>query len=429
MVRCVGCGAAVSEWAACCPCCRADLADAVPIRPASHHPGPPCHPDPPAPTGADRATADGAATDRAADRAAGVGGAAGNRRRLTRPVLALVAAVLAVIGTGSGLSLASDLTGRGTSAGPGGAGPGALLGAGTLRSDVVVYSGPAGVRVVPVDDRRPIYLSGAPTGPAEQTSAGTVFVQGGTAYLLAPPYAGPPRPLLQADGLFPMLWPGVVGAERDAGPGQVEASFVDLQDGHPSHSPWWVFPAGYRPISQLLASGPGGAVLPWQPADGGVRFGASLGAAVSVMTSATPEVAWLSARGCAPDGECLLHVDNLNADDPGDGRVVPPPAGHAGYLPGGALSPDGQQMAAFVADPPGHPHQAELVIIDTDRAQATVVPDSLVPLAGGWPAAGWTPDGAFVLFSGAGGSMHLYRPGSSRAFPLHQAASDSFAVG
>src|SRR5579875_644970 len=261
MVRCAGCGAAVSEWAARCPQCGADLDDATPILepPGSSETRSPTGPDPDPSTPSRR-----------------------SRRRVRRP-LAAMAVLVVILGAGLGWSLAGGAPAHRSAPGAGPASLASLLGAQTLRSDVVAYTGSAGVEVAPVDGQRlthvpgPPNVSGPPAGPAEQTSAGLVFVQGGTAYLLAAPFTDPPRALLPADGLFPMMWPGVVGAEREAGVGRTAVTFVDLQDGNASPSPWWVFPSGYRPVSQLLASGPGGVLRPWQLISGGVALGAPLG--------------------------------------------------------------------------------------------------------------------------------------------------------
>src|SRR5262249_1176575 len=122
---------------------------------------------------------------------------------------------------------------------------------------------------------------------------------------------------------------------------------------------------------------------------------------------------------------CTLHVST--SDYPLDvDQVVPPASGHQGFLPGGAADPTGTRIAAFVAMSRGH---AALAIVDTGIVDTTLVPDSTIALGRAVPTAQWTPDDAYVLFSGPGGAMHAYGAGSTRAVSLDLKGSSSFSVG
>ncbi len=72
---------------------------------------------------------------------------------------------------------------------------------------------------------------------------------------------------------------------------------------------------------------------------------------------------------------------------------------------------------------------AQLAIVDTSILDTTLVPDSTITVGHGVATAQWTPDEAYVLFSGPGGAMHVYAPGSARAVSLDLKGSISFAVG
>ncbi len=197
-----------------------------------------------------------------------------------------------------------------------------------------------------------------------QTSAGVVFRRAGWAYFLAAPFTGRPRVLVPADRLFPMLWPGVVGVARNLASGAVGVEFIDLVGGTGAGTPLGQLPAGYQPVAQFLAMGAGGMLRTWAAgSDHGLQLGPTLGRASSLIGTSGTTVAWLAATGCSPEGECPLHVSDTSAGTRGD-RIIAPPPGHRGFLSGGALSPDGQTLAAFVAGPDTRQPEAELAIID-----------------------------------------------------------------
>ena len=303
--------------------------------------------------------------------------------------------------------------------------PGGVPSAQDLRAYTLVYAGLDGVRVVPLDGHR---SSRPVTGAAESplgTAEGIVFVQSGWAYLLAPPFTTP-RALAPADRLFPMSWPGEVGVSRNLDRLAESVDFVDLDGGPNADVRVGLLSGGYEPVAQFLAEGPGGTLRTWAPgSDGHLQLTQTLGeAAAAVVGSDGTEVAWSAAVGCTAGGECPLHLTTPTGQD----STVPPPAGHGGFLPGGALSPDGQLLATFVAVSTPSRDQAELVLVDATTLAVTVVPGSVISIDGGVPSAQWTPDSEFVFFSGGTGRMHVYRPGDRAAGTLNSSGATSFAV-
>jgi hypothetical protein len=408
VVRCAHCEAAVSEWAARCPECGASLDDAAPIvaEPAPAPVSPP----------SSAAVLDGA-----------------RRRRLSHRSLAIGLAVVAVIGVTTGVvSMGVVSTGRGGPPRSGRAPPGFLrtLQAVGLGPYAVISTGTDGVHVIPLAGGPESHPLTTPTGPPVSTSGGVVFVSKGTAFLLAAPFTSPPRALVDADRVFPMVWPGTIGVGSRAGSGAVSLQFVDLQTGNPISAPMGGLPHGYQPVAQVLAVGPGGVLRTWEPGSGGrAQLGPALGDTAIVMGTDGQVVAWLAAGDCAPNGECPLHITDIESGPLEGDRLVVPPLGHRGFLRGGALSPDGQFLAAFVSVPGGRQAQAELAIIDMTTSQLSLIAGSTIPIDKAGPSAQWTPDGSFVFFSGPHGQMHAYQPGDTRATALDIKGSTSFAIG
>jgi hypothetical protein len=249
------------------------------------------------------------------------------------------------------------------------------------------------------------------------------------AYFLPAPYNGTPSPLVPAERVFPMVWPGLVGVERTPGSGTVSAEFVNIGSADPPAAPVWQFPAGYQPVAQFLSTGPGGALRNWAAGPGSlVVLGQTLGHAAGVLGDDGTNVAWLAGSGCAATRECSLHVTNTDAPPASADRTVAPLRGHDGYLPGGALSPDGSQLAVFVAGPGRHHSDAELALVDTTTWHVTLVGDSVVPVGHSAATAEWTPDGSTVFFSGSKGPMRAYELGDANAISIGIKGSDSFAV-
>jgi hypothetical protein len=336
--------------------------------------------------------------------------------------LAAGVAVIALAGTAVGVVWTDHGAQTGSPAGSAAA-------AETLDRYTVVFSGRDGVQAVPLGRQGHTRLLTAEVSAPVQTSDGVAFLRGGWAYFLASPFTGSPRALVPADRLFPMLWPGVVGVAHSLASGAVEVEFIDLQDGTTSETSIGHLPSGYQPVAQFLATGTGGMLRTWGAGSGrGLQLGPTLGRASAVIGTSGTSVAWLAADGCAPDGECPLHVTDTSMATTGD-RIIAPPPGQRGFLAGGALSPDGETLASFVAAPDSRQAQAELAIIDLNTGQVTMVSGSTIPVAKTGVFSQWTPDGSVLLFSGVPGTMHAYQAGERRATKLDIQVSDSFAVG
>jgi hypothetical protein len=302
-------------------------------------------------------------------------------------------------------------------------------GAASFRHYTMLYTGQFGPRLVPLDGSAPSTLM--PRGPGDperplEVAGGVTFVHRGLAYFLATPVNAPPQGLVPADHLFPMLWPGLIGVQRGIGPESVSVQFVATTPAVGANSPVWQLPAGYQPVAQdgggILLDDSSGDLRTWS-IDGG-RLGPILGRAASVIDTHVDEVAWRASAGCQ-GGECPLHITDAAT---GADRVVAPPRGFHGFLDGGAFSPDGVQLAAFVSAPPTTGPHAELVVIDVGASSINQVGNGVVQIGEPVGAAAWTPDATTVFFSGNNGPMRAYRPGDTRAFAMPVPASYSFAV-
>ena len=127
-------------------------------------------------------------------------------------------------------------------------------------------------------------------------------------------------------------------------------------------------------------------------------------------------------------GGCRLHVTDVAT---GEDRVVEPPLG-TGWVKGCAISADGRRLAAFAAPlhgarPPGATG-ANLVMVDLVTVEATPIQGSEVPYGEPVIAAAWSATSDWVFFSGLGGPMRAYFPGTSSAVQLPWPASYTFAV-
>ena len=161
-----------------------------------------------------------------------------------------------------------------------------------MRAYTIVYTGSDGVQVVSLSGDRESRPITAPTGPPLQTGSGIAFVSSDTLYLLAAPFTDPRRTSLDADRLFPMLWPGTVGVANDVAQNTVRVQYVDLQGNSLVGGSGWELPSGYRPVSQFLATGPEGSFEPWDPGPAG-RARAGPGHRPDTLSgSAGPTLRW-----------------------------------------------------------------------------------------------------------------------------------------
>jgi hypothetical protein len=422
VVRCVGCGAVVSEWAAYCLVCRASLDEAKLLEPEG--PAGEQEVDPLGVAAHDRSV--GAAEDAGALDATGeVGGpTSGHDVVAARSVwqnVFRVRPVAAALAVAVALSVGIVVALRSTGAPPQRAN-GTLT---AVRSLSVVFTGPTGARLVPLNNGRPVQLSKVGAGTPISVGGDVVFLQAHAAMVLDAATGSHLQYLSMGDSLFPMVWPNTVGVASTTGTGETAASYEDLSGG-PSAAGSWVMPRGYMPATQFVAFGPGRVLTRWSPLDRSVQLGSRIGPAKTVIGQTSDSVAW-SRADCASNSECPLVISPSDPATPGggSGSAVPPPPGHHGYLPAGAVSPDGQYLATFIA---AGDHSASLVVIDMAGYHVTDVPGSKVPVGSTLPSAHWSPEGNVVIFSGSGGSMHAWATGELSAATLPLPASSSFAV-
>lgn len=297
-----------------------------------------------------------------------------------------------------------------------------------LRSYIVVTTGTTGVTVTPLDGQPAFQPVSTPVEGALPTTDGVAFVNAGEAEVLPAPFSGPPEPLAPADRIFPMPGLGTLGVDTALPSGGAAVSYVDVDTGTSLSAPAWELPPGYRAVGQYLAEGPGGRLRVWAPVPGpAAQLSPTFGHALSVAGVDDSTVAWFPAGACTPGRECPLELTYIGlSPEPGPTTEAVPLAGHRGFLPGGAISPDGRHVAVFVSE--RHGTQAELAIVDLTTLQSRVVPGSAVPVGPGGAAVQWAPDGSAVFFASAGGPMHGYRLDDRRAAILALAGSLSFEV-
>src|SRR6202022_4402687 len=114
---------------------------------------------------------------------------------------------------------------------------------------------------------------------------------------------------------------------------------------------------------------------------------------------------------------CLLHLTDVSA---GTDRVIAPPAGSSEFLAGGALSPQGNTLAALVdQSDPAAGRNALVVLIDTASGALTPVANSAIEYGEDIGAAAWSPTSQWLYFCGGGvAPMKAYYPTNPAAIEL-----------
>ena len=190
----------------------------------------------------------------------------------------------------------------------------------------------------------------------------------------------------------------------------------------------------------------------WDPVTGHVARPFATGAGTLVDATASPDrhlAAWTQPTSRIVEGSWQYHarqvtapytVADLTITDLSNGRrrVVQAPSDSLGFIGGGAFSPDGSTLAAFVQlnhvlGPGLNGQVMELVLINTATGSLHPVSGSATEFGEAYGFASWSHDGRWVFFggltsqSGVGvlGHMGAYRPGTSRAAELRLPANYS----
>ena len=258
--------------------------------------------------------------------------------------------------------------------------------------------------------------------------------------------------------VFPATVPGqlFVASSICCSPAEHQGDYVHLitTTGKNLGGPWTV-PSGYAltdpprstasgivvatviaaPISPSASLTASPTLAIWNPMTGSIGHVLDLAASFIDTTTADGHttVAWLRAlRGHCfyPAGDCQLVLTDLTT---GLDRVIALPPGGLGFIGGGAFSPDGKTLAAFIHPDhilgPGLNGQVmKLVIIDVATGTVRPVPGSLAEYGEPYGFATWSPDGRWMFFGGFSGGgqrrgkvLHhvgAYRIGTTRATEL-----------
>lgn len=119
--------------------------------------------------------------------------------------------------------------------------------------------------------------------------------------------------------------------------------------------------------------------------------------------------AWVGPCGDGPPRCDMLHVLDLGT---GEQQSVEPPSGTTGFVPDGAVAPDGRSLALFATDDGGG---QRLVLVDLIDGNARVVPGS----ESGGSGVGWSDDSSTVYFGQHGStSVAGYRLSDAAARPI-----------
>jgi hypothetical protein len=271
-------------------------------------------------------------------------------------------------------------------------------------------------------------LAGYPERPFV-TGGAVVFLGGGNVYALPSPYDGSPTLVGAAAHAFRAGNPGWLWVVVASGSG----STVQLLDVTGRVITTQIpLPDGLTPLVPLT----GGLVV--QDRDGTLRLFdpearsvvCTIGVAQFpaedrvVLATHGSLIAW---RACGGDPACSLHLTDVSK---GTDLVIAPPNGSTFFLAGGALSPEGTTLAAFVDQADASTgRKASVVLIDTASGNLTPVANSAIEYGEDIGAAFWSPTSQWLYFCGGGtGPMKAYYPTNPAAIDLTVPNSYTFAA-
>ena len=395
-VRCPACRAEVSEWAGWCPQCHGSLADAELVDAER--------------VDAERVDTELVDTELVGDLAPGDSGRIDQPSTPTTPRrpaatvrFGVVGAVLVAVGLIAAVVLRPGSVGNHSPAGSIGGLPAALA------AEHLFFAEPARTGVYRADGSLVSNFqtrSGEGAVPVVSGEGEVVYVHAGEAYRISRPGSPGATPVAvgPAESVFPALG-GAVGIESGQIGGVQYVEYMAAGGTFPTPGTRRLeLPPGTTAVAQI----PDGLLttttsyLQYQigqsPVLGLSRMEVhstrSLGTASAVIDVHANAAALVTCRLDRP-ADCALRLVDAAS---GQTRVVAVPPGFAGYAEGGAFSPDGKRLAAFVSTEDRYGGTVlHLAMVRTDTATVAVIGP---PLVVGTPAgtAVWSPDGRWLYF-------------------------------
>jgi len=204
----------------------------------------------------------------------------------------------------------------------------------------------------------------------------------------------------------------------------------------------WPIPSGYSltfppraTANGVLIEGSANSftrpISEWVPTTGEVRSIGTYNRLLDTFIEPTNGRTVIARTDCGGSFPCwLLLTDSATGQTT---RVDSPLPGN-GFYGGGAFSPDGSQLAVFIATAQGISNQgtsspaARLGIIDTRSGQLRLIEDSDIPVGETYGYASWDPSGGWLFFDGLSGQLRVLPRGGDRARPLDLAGSYSLVA-
>jgi hypothetical protein len=214
----------------------------------------------------------------------------------------------------------------------------------------------------------------------------------------------------------------------------------ESSQGHLTGGPWTI-PHGYELTSPARATVDGVLVektttaathqlADWNPPTGQIRQIGSFARLIDTYTSAGASSSTLALTSCPSTGRCSLELTDSRTG--ATTRISPPSvgtlSGDTGFDGGGAFSPDGSQLAAFISETSVLGPEAKVAIIDMHTLAVEVVKGSDVGLGESYGYASWSPSGEWLFFGGLSGPVDGVRRGDVQARVLPVAGGYSLVA-
>ncbi|HET6951166.1 MAG TPA: PASTA domain-containing protein [Acidimicrobiales bacterium] len=199
----------------------------------------------------------------------------------------------------------------------------------------------------------------------------------------------------------------------------------------------WAIPSGYDLTVPRRATATGVLVeatanafirslAEWDPATGDVQPLGTHNQLIDTHTDSAGAATMIARTDCDRDFPCWILLTDTST---GQTTRIDSPVPGNGFYGGGAFSPDGRDLAVFVATNQGTTDPAaRLGIIDTRTGQARLIEDSDVPIGEPYGYASWSPSGDWLFFDGLSDNVRTLERGADQARPLNLAGSDSLVA-